>query len=313
LGHARPHGAAKAQGADFVKVYSFLYPGTFAAIADEAARQRLPFAGHVPERVSVADASDAGQRSVEHLFGMFTAASSREAEIRRRLASTPVDPANPYAWLQMARSLEREAAATQGSRRAEALFERLHHNGTWQAPTLTVLRTLSSPSRRSTRKTRGCDTFRSLQRASGVRSWSGALESAGVGLIAGTDSGNAYCFPGFGLHDELVLLVRAGLTPMRALQAATRDAARYRGLGHAVGMGTAGQAADLVVLDADPLHDIRNSRRIHAVVTRGRYLSSADRTRMFSEIETAAAGADARCPARRLRLLTPGGVRWPAA
>jgi imidazolonepropionase-like amidohydrolase len=94
----------------------------------------------------------------------------------------------------------------------------------------------------------------------------GALERVGAGLIAGSDSGNAYCFPGFGLYDELELLVRAGLTPMRALQAATRYAARYLGLEHAVGTVSADKAADLVVLDADPLDDIRNIRRIHAVV-----------------------------------------------
>jgi imidazolonepropionase-like amidohydrolase len=304
--------SAKAQNADFVKVYSLLYPETFATIADEAARQGLPFAGHVPERVSVADASDAGQRSVEHLFGMFTATSSREVEIRRRLASTAVDPANPYVWLQLARSLERVAAATHDHRRAEALFVRLRRNGTCQSPTLTVLRMLSSPltafDPEDPRLRYLPESTKDFWRAQLVRGapstpeqveecgrffeaalrMVGALERAGVGLIAGTDSGNAYCFPGFGVHDELELLVRAGLTPMRALQAATRDAARYHGLEHAVGTVTAGKAADLVVLDADPLHDIRNVRRIHAVVTRGRYLSSADRTRMFSEIETAA-------------------------
>ncbi|MEU7004078.1 amidohydrolase family protein [Nonomuraea sp. NPDC046570] len=84
------------------------------------------------------------------------------------------------------------------------------------------------------------------------------------------------------------MLVKAGLSPMRALRAATGDAARCVGLERVSGTIAAGKYADLVVLDGDPLADIGNTRRIHAVICRGRYLGPADRKRVLAEVETAA-------------------------
>lgn len=95
-------------------------------------------------------------------------------------------------------------------------------------------------------------------------------------------------------------MARAGLPPMAILQSATSEAARCLGLADASGTVTAGKQADLVVLDANPLTDITNTRRIHAVVTRGRYLGPQDRSRLLAEIEAAAqtpVGAPVRMPA----------------
>ncbi|MFG1686740.1 amidohydrolase family protein [Nonomuraea sp. NPDC049269] len=83
-------------------------------------------------------------------------------------------------------------------------------------------------------------------------------------------------------------LVAAGFTPMAALQAATRDPARHLGLQDSLGTIRKGHLADLVVLNANPLDDIRNTLRIHSVMTRGRYLSAADRDRLLASIEAAA-------------------------
>jgi imidazolonepropionase-like amidohydrolase len=104
----------------------------------------------------------------------------------------------------------------------------------------------------------------------------GELKRAGVRLLAGTDAGSTYDLPGFDLHNELALLVRAGLTPLEALTAATSAAAEAAGLRGRVGLVQAGQAADLVLLDANPLADITNTRRIAGVVSAGRYLSQPD-------------------------------------
>jgi imidazolonepropionase-like amidohydrolase len=79
--------------------------------------------------------------------------------------------------------------------------------------------------------------------------------------------------PGFALHDELELMVRAGVTPLAALQSATSEPARAFGLSTTLGTLAPGQAADLVVLDADPLLDIGNTRRIHAVMLNGRWIA----------------------------------------
>jgi len=97
----------------------------------------------------------------------------------------------------------------------------------------------------------------------------GVLFRAGVPLLAGTDAPEPYCPPGFALHQELELLVEAGLTPVAALQAATINNARALKQGHRLGSVEAGKLADLIILDADPTADIRNTRKIVHVVRGG--------------------------------------------
>ena len=97
-----------------------------------------------------------------------------------------------------------------------------------------------------------------------------------------------YCFPGFSLHDELVLLVNAGLTPMEALQAATLNPARFLGKESELGTVEKGKIADLVLLDANPLEDIHNTQKINAVMVRGKLIPKAELQRMLATIEAAA-------------------------
>ncbi len=101
-----------------------------------------------------------------------------------------------------------------------------------------------------------------------------AADRAGVPLLAGTDTGDPYVIPGFALQDELQLLVEAGVSPLHALRSATIEPARAMGLAGQSGSIEAGTMADLVILDADPLTDIRNTRRIRAVVLDGRWLDA---------------------------------------
>lgn len=115
----------------------------------------------------------------------------------------------------------------------------------------------------------------------------GELFAHDVPILAGTDTGTPYSVPGFALHDELELLVGAGATPRQALYAATVEPARFLGMRADLGSVEPRKLADLVVLDADPLTDIRNTRRIHTVVTRGRVISPAARQRMLAEVEAA--------------------------
>src|SRR5262249_18107059 len=104
----------------------------------------------------------------------------------------------------------------------------------------------------------------------GVLDLVSVIRRANVEILAGTDTANPYCFPGFGLHDELALLTKAGLTPMEALQAATRNAAKYLGLLDSCGTVEQGKIANLVLLDADPLAEISNTQKINAVVVGGK-------------------------------------------
>jgi imidazolonepropionase-like amidohydrolase len=114
------------------------------------------------------------------------------------------------------------------------------------------------------------------------------MHRAGVPLLAGSDIGNPFVFPGFSLHDELELFVQAGLSPLEALQAATLNPARYLGLTGSLGTIEEGKLADLVLLDANPLEDIGHTRRIAAVVTNGRYLPRDVLEKMLADVEAGA-------------------------
>ena len=117
------------------------------------------------------------------------------------------------------------------------------------------------------------------------------MAEQGVRILAGSDTPNAFAFPGFGLHDELELLVEAGLTPLHALQAATIDAARFLDLADTLGTVEAGKVADLVLLSGNPLEEITNTRKIVAVVVKGHLLDRVDLDRMLAEAEAEANGS----------------------
>jgi len=97
-----------------------------------------------------------------------------------------------------------------------------------------------------------------------------------------------YLFPGFSLHDELALYVKAGLTPLEALQTATRNPAQFLGLIDRLGTVERGKLADLVLLEANPLQDIANTKKINAVVVNGRLIDKAELQRMLVDAEAAA-------------------------
>ena len=305
---------ARQDGADFIKVYSRLTREAFFAIADETKKQGISFAGHVPQSVTAAEASDAGQKSIEHLTGVLTACSSREEELRKQTGAAGSKPPqgqlpNPATQRQSNRLI----LETFSPEKAAALFARFNRNQTWQCPTLTVLRSAASlddpnfrndprlkymppatrtqwdPAKDFRFKNRTAEDFE-LARLVFKKQLElvGAMRRAGVEFLAGTDALNPYCFPGFSLHDELALLVNAGLTPMEALQAATLNPARFLGKERELGTVEKGKIADLVLLDANPLEDIRNTQEINAVILRGKLIAKSELQRMLATIETAA-------------------------
>jgi hypothetical protein len=116
----------------------------------------------------------------------------------------------------------------------------------------------------------------------------GSMHRAGVPFLAGTDTApGVYIMPGFSLHDELANFVEAGLTPMEALQTATSNPARFLGR-EDVGAVEPGKLADLVLLIANPIENIRNAQRINAVIANGRFLDRAALDRMLSQVEASA-------------------------
>jgi imidazolonepropionase-like amidohydrolase len=115
------------------------------------------------------------------------------------------------------------------------------------------------------------------------------MHQAGVRMLPGTDVGVALIYPGFSLHDELAALVKhVGLTPAEALIAATKNAASWFGMEKRVGTIQRGMTADLVVLDADPLTDIQNTKKIRAVIQAGRLYERDDLDKLLRQAESAA-------------------------
>jgi len=273
-------------GADFIKVYSLLPRAAYFAIADEARLSNIPFAGHVSESISALEASDAGQKSIEHLSGVRLACSTSEAELRRELmeARAKSDASLLYRVL---RHVYAKSTETYSEKKAEALFSRFVANETWQVPTLVVARFLAQIERQDPRRALTgkrpendpwveyltADQFESVSTSTqNAFDLVYAMKSSGVKFMAGTDAPNPFVVPGRSLHDELELLVQAGFTPLEALQSATRNPAEYLGRLDTLGTIEIGKLADLVLLDANPLEDIGNSRKIWAVIVNGKIL-----------------------------------------
>jgi imidazolonepropionase-like amidohydrolase len=303
----------KASGADFVKVYSRLTPEAYEAIADESRRQGLRHAGHCPDTLPIARASDAGQQSIEHLHALLLATSAQESEIKRALAKVRIDPTlgtsfERYAsWFRQVHAVEWQAMQTYDVGRTRALFDRLAANGTRVVPTLTVHHSLERPDQLPTDSPEftylpawmtdywptiwaALTAGRTAQDAARIRRLYehrlrlvAELHRSGVRLLAGTDTGTGYAVPGFALHHELELLAEAGLPTRDVLRAATTEPARMLGL--------PADRADLLVLDADPRTDISHTQRIDSVLVAGRYLDRAERLRLLADVARAAAAS----------------------
>jgi len=274
---------AKAAGIDFVKVYTMLRPEEYFAIADEAKKIGIPFAGHVPNVISAASASDAGQRSMEHLRNVDVGCSAKEDEL---LASKEWGPEQ-----------KREMRETYDQKKCEQLLEKFARNQTWQVPTNALF--LADRSQLSSRLTDGhskyvpADVRARWQQQLSTRQTSpeqehqhqrelqarlnilALMNKAGVPMMSGTDVPNPLMLPGFTLHEELTDLVQAGFTPAEALKTATYNPAKFMGMLDRLGTVEKGKLADLVLLDANPLEDIHNTQKIGAVVLNGRYLDRA--------------------------------------
>jgi imidazolonepropionase-like amidohydrolase len=251
-------------GADLIKVRNTHSPETFLAVLSEAKKYGIPVAAHAP-RMNLMSVSEAGLKSVEHVD---TVAFARGDLDLKELAKT---------------------------------FAR---NGTWYAPTLVVgIKWRLTPKEELLKLLNDVDgkidernlyvpratlekwklDFES-QKNEGSFDWAAqtrkgmeefrAMHKEGVGVLAATDYGAVLTYPGFSLHDELEALVKeGGLTPFEALQAATRNPPHFFNLQNEIGTIEAGKLADLVLLTANPLENISNTKKIDSVILNGKYIS----------------------------------------
>jgi Amidohydrolase family len=279
----------KQHGVDYVEVDTTLTANLYWTIADETKRQGLPLVGHIPAKISAWDIPKAGQIDVEHLGGRFlnilAACSSDEDYFMKQLATTydgilkSLNEKTPMIEPQFKADFDERLLRTFDDHRAQRLFRLYAQHSIAQTPTLYVLQTLWD-----TNKERNHLTDRDMDFGNKIFAKDlqivGEMKKAGVPILAGTDG--PYAEGGDALHAELKLLVEAGLTPLQALQSASRDAARAVGVVNEVGTIDVGKTADLVLLDANPLEDISNTRRIDAVVLHGHYFSKDDLTALRS-------------------------------
>ena len=307
-------------GVDFIKMYEMLRPDAFRALVDEAKRHGLKVAGHLPLAVDAQEASAAGVASFEHLRNL-ELACARSADSLREARTAWLDTsltADGRALRGRILNAQRPVALEhEDPARRHALLEALAKNHTWQVPTLFLdeaplvladtvalrrVRVAAAPYVSAEVRQWWDDTARgyaaappeSRERAARVARWQRAfvrdLRDAGVGILAGSDMPNLLTAPGFSLHEELRALRDAGLTNLEALRSATLDPARFFGATDSLGTVEVGKRADLVLLDADPLEDMRNTARIRSVVADGRLLRREDLDALLAEVRRIVSG-----------------------
>jgi imidazolonepropionase-like amidohydrolase len=288
----------KRRGADFVKIQSGVPRDAYFAIAEEAKRVGIPFEGHVPDAVRASEAVAAGQLTFEHLIGIFEASSPDEDKYLTGKKTVGM-------FLE-----------TYDPTREARLIEVLAKNHVWQCPTLywergqwlvdavdytkdpdlafaghTWVTQQWPKSQASILKTLDTDPLAVREKfvvheLDIVRK----LHAAGVPFLAGTDTpAGVDVIPGISLHLELQRFVAAGFTPLEALETATLNPADFYNRRADFGTVEVGRIADLVLLDANPLADIANSRKIAGVIADGHYLSSADLEQLRARLKQLAA------------------------
>ena len=285
----------KAAGYDFIKVHPGLSSKEFVALAETANEVGIPYAGHVPVAVGLQQALDLGMKTIDHLDGYFAA-----------LLPADSDGAGGYGGFFDV-MLADELAADKIPELAQATARA----GVWNVPTQVLI--TQRIDRTPLAELRGRPEFRYVPEATLTR-WLDSkrellrdrdfdpqtaalaielrqklileLHNAGAGLLLGSDAPQTFNVPGFSIHRELEELVKAGLSPFEALRTGTVAVAEF--LGSNAGTVAVGKDADLILLDANPLSDIRNSQRIHGVMLRGQWLSHGELSTRLARFAAAA-------------------------
>ena len=298
---------------DFIKIYSYLEPPVFEAIAKRCQERGIPFAGHVPHKVWVSQAAKEGMASMEHLYGFLIE------------ASTDPDSAMKFRWkssdnfeqgistrlrIEKARAGEQFMLDHFSERRMRELARVLKDKGTYVVPTIVTNR-----GKYFSNDSSFTNDVRMSYLAEGTRSywketvktdlqnyasedWQNfrkryeiekkmvkILADENVNILAGTDFDNPFAFPGFSLHDELALYVEFGMKPLEALRSATINPVRYLKMTDSLGSIEKGKRADFVLLNGNPLTNISNTKNIFALMSNGKLYTAGELERMKAEVQ----------------------------
>ncbi len=268
----------KNQGYDFIKVYDHLSPAAYQAIIKTAEENDLPVVGHVPFAVGLDDVLAGGQITIEHMSGY-------------------IDP-DSVEWIIPENQLQEYAEMTRDagvwncvtlseypkSKETSAGFEQLQNQPgmIYVSPGTRMLSPFFYLMAAQSHTYPGEDYPQRI--AALNRRMVAALHDAGAGILLGTDAAQAYHLPGFAVHEELALLVGAGLSPYEALAAGTRHAAEAMGKTEEFGTGAVGRRADLILVKANPLADVSHLQQRAGVMVRGRWFTEAQLQKMLSDL-----------------------------
>ena len=295
---------------NFIKVYNQVLPDLYFALLEEANKKDVSVLGHRPRAVRAIDAAEAGHKSFEHarlfLFECYPGAEKLRARYRAIYAGEDTSSA-PLGTT----ALRREMIDTHDPTLFDELVAAMVEHGAWFCPTHLTRKMDAFADNEAYRTDPRLKYIHFTQRmywdgdADGMidvdpspegrkafmdfylkgLELTGKAHRAGVKILAGTDANDTYAFPGLGMHDELQELMKAGLTPMEALQTATVNPAEYFGLSSAYGSIAPGKVADVVMLDANPLDDIANTAAINTVIYNGNLYTRKDLDQMLAYVE----------------------------
>ena len=298
------------KGVDQIKLYEMLKPDAYYKILSIANSKGYKVSAHVPLSMDVIEASNAGLGSMEHMRNLELSCSSDWETLlktRQQMLAEGSGKSGGVLRGEIYSAQRMHAFQTQDEERRRIVLKCLADNKTWQVPTLTLV---TSAEYRMFSREDYRETFRylpeptrseweksAISRADQPPSETGLafakwgydmvprLAEAGIGIMAGTDAPISLLTPGFSLHEELALLVRAGLTPMQAIESATLRPAQFFGIEDQQGSIGKGMMADLVILDANPLEEITNTQLISTVMRNGHFHSRDDLDEILAQLE----------------------------
>ena len=265
--------AYKRDGYVAIKVYSFLSSDAYAAIVTAARKQGLPVVGHVPRSVGLDGAIAARQGSIEHLDEFLPSLQPGSRPAQRKPTADALRDMNPSRLPALARDI---AASKIWVCPTVVVTDRPRTDPVWREEACFIPPSILD---------RYARLYPSLETGTNpitprVRELNlsivAALHDAGAQLLLGTDTPKPGVMPGYSLHGELVNFVSAGMSPYEALRAGTADAARFLGRSSDFGTVAEGRRADLLLLEANPLDDVRNASRITGVMATGRWYTAQD-------------------------------------
>jgi len=297
-------------GVDFLKSYEMLTPEQFTALTKLAREKGYKVTGHVPLSMDVMMASNAGLNSMEHMRNLELSCASNADELLAQRQQMLADGRNDAGGILRSRihqAQRQTAIENYDPDKATEVLAVLAKNQTWQIPTM-ALNTIFvdkpfmqaqwqesftyMPDSTAERwneiiaevMNTEASAFR-VQYAQWMKDMINNVHKAGIGIMAGTDTPIGFLTPGFSLHEELNVLVSSGLSPIEALKAATTNPAKYFNMDNELGSIKENFWADLLILNANPLDDINNTRNISAVIKQGKVYDRVDLDKMLEGLK----------------------------